>query len=153
MRRQRNKHIRSHGFQAGLPPFVSIVPVWLRIDICELGRPIDDKLLSISSKLLTRSFTLPPLLLGPLGIRMGCDGSGIDVTGRRTTRRRGLVCRRGIFDGCGGAGCRLTSSLGWEGLGGGLLTGVEMGPRGFSSISGGGEEARAASSKELSAAV
>lgn len=42
------------------------------------------------------------------------------------------------MEGLIGAGCRLTSSLGWASFGNGLGTGVEIGGRGFPKTSGGG---------------
>jgi len=92
---------------------------------------------SISSKLLTRSFTLPPLLLLPSGIFTGADATGGGDMGRSSTSRLGSRGGAGIRLG-GGACCRFTISFGCAGRGAGLDCGVITGPRGFSNTSGGG---------------
>jgi len=92
---------------------------------------------SISSKLCTRSFTLPLLLLRSSGISIGPDTAGRGDTGRSSTSRLGACESVGIRLGRG-ACCRCTSSFGCVGRGRGFGCGVITGPRAFSINSGGG---------------
>jgi len=66
---------------------------------------------SISSKLLTSSFTLPLLVLLRSGMSIAVDIIGGGDTARRSTNRFGIRGGIGIRLG-GGACCRLTSSFG-----------------------------------------
>jgi hypothetical protein len=93
---------------------------------------------SISSKLCTRSFTLPPLLLRPPGIGIGADAAGRGDTGRSSTSRLGTCESVGIRLGTVGACCRCTRSFGCAGRGRGFGWGVITGPRVFSNTSRGG---------------
>jgi hypothetical protein len=92
---------------------------------------------SKSSKLCTRSFTLPVLLLRPSGISIGADAAGGGDTGRSSTSRLGICESVGIRLGTG-ACWRCTSSFGCVGRGTGCGCGVITGPRAFSIHSGGG---------------
>jgi len=137
-------------FHAGLPFVILVVVVVAPFAPAAASRPALFCLLtskarasisldrSISSKLLTRSFTLPPLLLLPSGMSTAADatGGGGD-TGRRSTSRLGNRGSVGIRVRDGGC-CRCTSSFGCAGRGAGLGCGVITGPRGFSNTSGGG---------------
>ncbi len=93
---------------------------------------------SISSKLFTRSFTLPLLLLRSSGICIGADAVGGGDTGRSSTSRLGACESVGIRLVGRGACCRCTSSFGCVGRGTGFGCGVITGPRDFSIISSGG---------------
>lgn len=137
-----NTHEPVH-LHAGLPFVVLVVvpaasrPALFCLRNCSARSSISlDR--SISSKLCTRSFTLPPLLLRPpSGIFIGSDATAGGDTGRSSTSRLGSCGSAGMRLGRG-ACCKCTNSFGCVGRGAGLGCGVTTGPRGFSSNSGGG---------------